>query len=88
MKRKKADEKIYFFDKSENVERFLKVIYVICGFLFVLDFFVHRHIEHSWEQLPGFYALYGFVACVLLVLIAKVLRTLLMRKEDYYDVDE
>jgi hypothetical protein len=38
--------------------------------------------------LSGFYAFYGFVACVLLVLIAKQMRKVLMRKEDYYDVDE
>ena len=35
----------------------------------------------------GFYAGYGFVACVLLVLIAKEMRKLLMRREDYYDGD-
>jgi hypothetical protein len=33
----------------------------------------------------GFYAIYGFVACVLLVVIAKELRKLLMRDENYYD---
>lgn len=88
MEPNKADKKSYFFDKPENVERFLKVIYVICGLLFLLDFIVHRHVVHSWEQIPGFYALYGFIACVLLVLIAKLMRRVLMRKEDYYDVDE
>ena len=88
MERKKADKKIYFFDKPENVERFLKVLYAICGLLFVFDFIVHRHIAHSWEQVPGFYALYGFIACVLLVLVAKLMRRVLMRKEDYYDVDD
>ena len=33
----------------------------------------------------GFYAVYGFVACVLLVLLAKEMRKVLIRKEDYYD---
>ena len=32
-----------------------------------------------------FYAVYGFVACVALVLAAKVLRRVVMRPEDYYD---
>ena len=33
-----------------------------------------------------FYAVYGFVACVLLVLVAKyILRPLVKRGEDYYD---
>jgi hypothetical protein len=33
----------------------------------------------------GFYAAYGFFACVVLVLMAKVLRLVLKRPEDYYD---
>ena len=35
-------------------------------------------------RIPGFYAVFGFGACVLLVLAAKALRRLLMRPEDYY----
>jgi len=39
-----------------------------------------------WEAWPGFYAVFGFVACVILVLVAKyVLRPLVKRDEKYYD---
>ena len=82
------DEKQYLFDKPENVNRLLRGFYILCGVLFALDFVVHRHVYLDWERLPGFYAIFGFVACVLLVLIAKEMRKVLMRKEDYYDVDE
>ena len=88
MEKQSKDEKVYFFDKPENVNKVLKVFYIICGLLFALDFIVHRHIYMSLEKIPAFYAFYGFVACVLLVLVAKEMRKLLMRKEDYYDVDE
>ena len=88
MEKPKPDEKVYFLDKPENVERLLRVFYVICGLLFEADFIVHRHISHGWEQLPAFYAFYGFIACVLLVLIAKLIRKISIRKENYYDVDE
>lgn len=74
-----------FFDKPENIKKMLKVFYVICGLLVVADFIVHRHIYHSWENIPAFYAIYGFVGCSLLVFVAKWMRTFLMRKEDYYD---
>jgi hypothetical protein len=84
----KPQEKKHLFDKPENVTRLLRGFYIVCGVLLLLDFILHRHIAHSWENLPGFYAIYGFVACVLLVLIAKEMRKLLMRKEDYYDVDK
>ena len=82
------DEKTYLFDNPRNVSRLLLGFYVICGGLFVADFIAHRHVAHPWEGFPAFYAFYGFVACVLLVVIAKEMRKLLMRKEDYYDVDE
>lgn len=74
-----------WFDKSENVSKMLKVFYVLCALLVIADFIVHRHIYHSWENIPAFYAIYGFVGCSLLVFVAKWMRTFLMRKEDYYD---
>ena len=33
---------------------------------------------------PASYAIYGFVSCVLLVLVGRVLRRLVMRDENYY----
>jgi len=82
------DEKTYLFDNPRNVSRLLLGFYVICGVLFLADFVAHRHTTHPWEGITGFYAFYGFVACVVLVLIAKEMRKVFMRKEDYYDVDE
>ena len=86
MSNRQSDEKTYLFDNPRNVSRLLSGFYVICGALLLADFVVHRHIVHSWEGFPGFYAIFGFVACVMLVLIAKQMRKVLMRKEDYYDV--
>ncbi|MBY6016215.1 hypothetical protein KUW04_00190 [Halomonas denitrificans] len=63
----------------------MKLFYGICAALLALDFVVHRHTEHPWETLLGFYPLYGFVGCVVLVLLAKVMRKVVMRPEDYYD---
>jgi len=74
-----------FFDKPQNINRLLKVFYFLCGLLVVADFIVHRHIYHDWERIPAFYAIYGFIGCVLLVLIAKEMRKVLMRGENYYD---
>lgn len=82
------DEKTYLFDNPGNVTRLLRGFYIICGILFVADFIVHRHTVHPWEGFPGFFAIYGFVACVVLVVIAKEMRKVLMRKEDYYDIKE
>ncbi|HEY9031418.1 MAG TPA: hypothetical protein VIM93_08655 [Kangiella sp.] len=81
-------EKQYLFDNPKNVKRLLYVVYACCIVLVLLDFVIHRHIYHSWESLFGFYAIYGFVGCVVLVLVAKWMRTFLMRDEDYYDRTE
>lgn len=43
--------------------------------------------HHSYvtiDSLPGFYAVYGFVGCVILVLLAKEMRKVVMRGERYY----
>lgn len=74
-----------FFDKPRNVAIILWVFYAICAALVIMDFIVHRHIYTQIEEIPAFYALYGFVACVVLVLIATQMRKVLMRGEDYYD---
>lgn len=78
-------ERTYIFDNPRNVKVLIYGLYVICGVLLILDFFIHRHVEHALESWFGFYAFYGFVCCFFLVLAAKEMRKLVQRKEDYYD---
>ena len=78
-------QKTYLFDKPRNVRRVVHGLAGVCVILAGLDLVLHRHVYHPWETMPGFYAVYGFVACVLLVLLAKEMRKVLIRKEDYYD---
>ena len=82
---KQTPERPGLFDDPRNVRLLIRSLYVVCIVLFVGDFFVHRHIDHPWERLFGFYGIFGFVAFVVLVLSAKELRKVLMRGEDYYD---
>lgn len=80
-------EKQHVFDDSRNIKRLLRVLYAVCAALLLLDVVHHRHVIHDWEGLWGFYGIFGFVACVALVLIAKEMRKVVMRKEDYYDAE-
>ena len=73
------------FDKPKNIKRVLHFLYGCCALLFLLDFVIHRHVIHSWENLWGFYPIFGFVGCVVLVLVATWMRAFLMRPEDYYE---
>ncbi len=80
------DDKKYLFDNPKNVTRLLVIFFSSVVLLMFFDLFVHKHSHFAWEDYFGFYPVYGFVACVLLVIIAKyVLRPLVKRKEDYYD---
>ena len=79
-----AGERQHFWDKSRNVKLVFNVFYACCAVLVLLDFVVHRHNVHRWEDLFAFYPLYGFVGIWILVLIAKAMRRVLMRPEDYY----
>ncbi|MDW7644726.1 MAG: hypothetical protein SCI25_06750 [Desulfuromonadales bacterium] len=87
MKRQgEADNRKHVFDNPRNVRRLLVIFYTCVVLLLSLDFFHHKHAYFPWEEGFGFYAVYGFVACVVLVLVAKyILRPLVIRKEDYYD---
>jgi hypothetical protein len=93
MKEPEGDGKKHVFDDPANVKRLVRIFMASCAVLFLLDvvfFFHHKHLsfehgEFAPEGWFGFYGIYGFVACVLLVLIAKQMRKVLMRDEDYYD---
>ncbi|MEN8198533.1 MAG: hypothetical protein ABFR63_00540 [Thermodesulfobacteriota bacterium] len=81
-----ANDKKHIWDDIENVKKLLKVFFTSCVLLFVVDLVIKRPAHMPWEEWPGFYAIYGFVACVILVLISKyVLRPLVKRDEDYYE---
>ncbi|OPX20331.1 MAG: hypothetical protein BZ151_04530 [Desulfobacca sp. 4484_104] len=81
-----AKEKQYLFDKPANIKRFFWIFYFVLVLLLVLDLLLPKHAIFPWEDWPQFYAAFGFVSFVALVLAAKyVLRPLVMRKEEYYD---
>ncbi|TXS92665.1 hypothetical protein FVW59_08135 [Parahaliea aestuarii] len=66
------------------MQRILWLLYAACALVLALDLVVHRHTEHPWEGIIGFYPAYGFVGCVILVLAAKWMRRLIIRPKDYY----
>lgn len=81
----RRDEKSYWLDQPGNVRKIIYALYAACAALFFADFFYHKHAHFTAEGWFGFYALYGFIMCVALVLVAKLMRVFLMRDEDYYD---
>lgn len=73
------------FERASFQRKVVYALYAVCAVLFALDFFVHRHVEHPIEHWWGFYAIYGFIALVVIVMGAKLLRVFVRRDENYYD---
>ena len=74
-----------WLEDKRNVRKIITILVILCLGLFGADGFYHKHTYFGVESIFGFYAIYGFVMCVALVLIAKWIRKILMRAEDYYD---
>ena len=64
-----------------------KLAYGILVLLVVADFIIPRHEIHFFgDKVPGFWSLFGFISCALIIVVSKWLgHHWLMRDEDYYD---
>ncbi|HUU65153.1 MAG TPA: hypothetical protein VMW37_03520 [Dehalococcoidales bacterium] len=61
----------------------LLVIFVLLDLLIVSG---HVHIEFPWSHIAGFFSLFGFIGCLAIIGLAKLLgHYWLQRKEDYYN---
>jgi len=77
-------KELKIFDNPRNVKILLLFFYFSLAVLLVIDFFIDKHAVFGWEGYPDFFAAYGFISCVLLIYIAKLLRRFVKRGEDYY----
>ena len=64
-----------------------KLAYGILVLLVAADFIIPRHEIHFFgDKVPGFWSLFGFISCALIIVVSKWLgHHWLMRGEDYYD---
>ena len=71
-----------------RIKRWLYAGLVVVGIAeIVLPHIFHSGESHFWfEDLPAWGALYGFISCVAIIVVSKLIGKLwLMRREDYYD---
>lgn len=71
--------------EPRNATRIFYVLLVICVGLALADFLYHKHAYFDVEEFPAIYALVGFVAYATVVFLAKGLRLIIKRPEDYYE---
>ena len=66
----------------KNRKMLLSAVVIFCLSLFTPTSEAH----FFWERLPVFYALFGFAGCIALIIIAKFLGKLFIKRdEDYYE---
>ena len=77
---------IYIIEKLRT-KTVKKLAYGILVLLIVADFIIPRHEIHFFgDKIPGFWSLFGFISCALIIIVSKWLgHHWLMRDEDYYD---
>ncbi len=75
----------HWLDRPGSVALLVKLLVGLAVLTVLADLFYHKHGEYGFQEWIGFDAVYGFVSCVVLVLVARGLRRLLLRREDYYE---
>ena len=66
----------------------IRVCLLVLAALVVWDalFVSKEHVHTFVERIPGFWAAFGFVACVVIIIVSKWFGHLgIMTREDYYD---
>jgi len=44
------------------------------------------HYEHWWNKIPAFFVFFGFIGCILIILVSKALGKLFIQKNgEYYN---
>jgi|GEM_PF-699938 len=64
----------------------LCIVSLLMDIGFIVSPVITKHEHVKWESWPGFYAVFGFLSCITVVLTARFLvRPVVERKEDFYD---
>lgn len=73
------------FEDPEFIKKLKYLLYISIVIFILMGFFVDLHPHFRWEEVPAFFAIYGFLICVLIIFGVKAIGRLIQRREDYYD---
>lgn len=74
-----------WLDEPRNVTRIVYGLAALCALALIADLFYDKQPHFGADGWFAFYPVYGFAGSVALVLLAKQLRRVLKRDEDYYE---
>ncbi len=84
----KTPDSDHWLVRPATIRRLWQVSAAVLALTVLLQVFIKVKGYFGVDGWLGFGALYGFLACVAMVLVAKVLGPLLKRGEDYYRGDD
>lgn len=76
---------MHWLYRPENRRPIWIAFAIVLAVTVAAGFLVDMHPHFAFESWPAFFAIYGFLACVVLVFGAKLLGVLLKRPDTYYD---
>lgn len=74
----------HWLTRPSTIRRLWQVFIAVLAATVLAQLAVELHPHFAPERLFGFNALYGFLACAALILLAKGLGLFIKRKDDYY----
>jgi len=77
--------KTHWLDEPRNVRLLWRIFVGVLALTVLAEPFVRLHPHFLVERLFGFYAWYGLLGCVVMILFAKLLGAALKRPDDYYE---
>ena len=83
-----SSEQKHWLVRPETIRKLWLVFAGILALTVFAGLFVEQYDHFGIEASFGFYAWYGFVTCVAMVVGAKLLGIFLKRPDDYYDRPE
>jgi len=75
----------HWLTRQETIKKLWIGLILLLALTVIAGLFIHFHDRFGIESSFGFYAWYGFGACVLMVLGAKLLGLVLKRPDNYYE---
>jgi hypothetical protein len=77
--------KTYWLDEPRNVRLLWRLFLGILALTVLAELVVALHPHFEVDALFGFHAAYGFLACVAMIVVAKLLGVFLKRPDSYYE---
>ncbi len=71
--------------EEKNIKKMIRISILVLILLVVVDLFLHHDHGFEWTRWAGFSAVYGYLSCVVIIVVSKFLGKFLKKKEDYYE---